>query len=154
MRFEGARGRRSVRVKTETPTWRILAVLTYEMDLDELLGRDMAVTGVPAHAAVQDWPVTWTDGMRVLDGPGQTVLVPGEGVLIGLSPGLPEWWIDGDRVSRAFQGRGSITVTDRDRLVGAPNARSPIAGADSDRVPQRADKSLTRRDSRSIPPEP
>jgi len=78
-----------VRVKTTTPTWSILAVLTYEVGLDELLGRQVAVTGVPAHAAVEDWSVTWTDGMRVLDGRGRTVLVPGEGVLIASRLGGP-----------------------------------------------------------------
>jgi hypothetical protein len=114
--------RRSVRVKTDTPTWRILAELTYVADGDELLfGHKVAASGVG-------------EVIRPLDGYGWVVLEPGEGVLVGLVWGVPQWWIDGDRVARAFRGRGPIVVTDSDRVV------------------QRADKWLTRDGSRCIPP--
>ena len=65
---------------------------------------------------------------------GRTVLEPGEGVLIGLERGVPRWWIDADRVSRAFRERRSIIVTGDDLLT------------------QHADKVLTRDCSRYIPP--
>jgi hypothetical protein len=120
--------RRSVRVKTVVPTWRILAVLAYEADADEadadevLFGRhQIAASGVG-------------EVIRPLDGYGCVVLEPGEGVLVGLVWGVPLWWIDADRVARAFERRGSIVVSDGDRLT------------------RRADKWLTRDGSRCIPP--
>jgi hypothetical protein len=96
--------------------------------------QQVAATGTPPGVIVDDWPVQWVDGLRVLDVDGRIELLPGEGLLLGVEPGVPRWWIDGPdlaaRFTRAVELRRAIVVDDRDR----------------------ADKCLTRQDSRCIPP--
>lgn len=83
--------------------------------------RQVAVTGAPSGAVIADWPVTWVDGMRKLDGDGRMELRPGEGILLGLEPGHPLWWISGDELGTRFDRtegkRQAIYVTDSDLLV-------------------------------------
>jgi hypothetical protein len=131
MAFES--NRRTVRIKRGAPDGQLLAEVSYR-SVDEVHGRlrptrQVAVTGVPPGAVVNDWPVRWTDGMRVLDGTGRIELLPGYGLLLGIERGAPLWWIDGadlaDAFDRALVERRAIAIDDpghvRARKVTCPS---------------------------------
>lgn len=88
--------------KVKTGTGRLLAEISYG-PVAEVHGRQVAVTGAPPGALVDDWPVVFVDDMRVLDSDGRTRLHHGEGLLLGLVAGMPRWRIDGDDLSDAFE---------------------------------------------------
>jgi len=97
---------------TAPPNGSIIAEFTYthiwSNDADELLfGRKVCVTGI-GHVP------------RPLDGDGRTVLEPSEGVLLGLTPGVPLWRIEGadlwDAFTRALAEGRAIHIDNPDHV--------------------------------------
>jgi hypothetical protein len=96
----------------------LLAEISYG-PVAEIHGRPVAVTGVGA------WPEP-----RSLDGHGRTRLEPGEGLLLGLTWGVPVWGIAGKDLWARFNrfGRGAIYVDDEDLLSDICQTNSPHRG--------------------------